>query len=128
MEIKSSNSSTILKFSDINGNYFRVSIINIDYSATIIVWGYTDTDGLVDLFESMSKNWRGWDDDKMWWNSIGCNFSITCKNDKKGHITMSIQISNDKDQMESWDLKTELVVDSCQLDLIAKEAKEFFKI
>ena len=126
MEIKSSHSGTILRFSEIDGDYFHVSIENPIFSGTVRAWGYTDAHGLVRLFDSLAKDWKGWNGNRDW-ETIEGEFKISCSHDGLGHIRMSVEIQQDFGSDEPWKLKAGLIVDAMQLDQIAKDAKNLFQ-
>jgi Family of unknown function (DUF6228) len=124
--IKSSESDTHLRFSAIQGDYFNANLASHCYSATVRVWAYTDQHGLADLFEALAVSWRGWTGEKKWVSLEG-EFSITCTHDKLGHIKLDIEMHQDFGTPESWRLKASIIVDAGQLEVIAKDARKFFK-
>ena len=126
MEIKSAESDTNLRFSDIQGDYFLASLAGHNFSATVRVWAYTDPHGLDNLFQTMATSWRGWDGEKKW-SSIEGEFAISCTHDKLGHIMFDIEMKQDFGTPETWHLKVHIVVEAGQLEAIAKEAKKFFR-
>lgn len=126
MEIKSAHSGACLRFSNIEGDYFHVSLKSPEYSGTVRVWAYTDANGLVGLFESLARDWRGWSDERTW-SSIEGEFAIACAHDKLGHITLNVTIHQDFGGSEPWRLRASIVVDAGQLETIANNAKQFFK-
>ena len=126
MQIKSAESDTYLRFSDIQGDYFLASLAGHNYSANMRVWAYTDPHGLANLFGSMAASWRGWDGEKKW-SSIEGEFSISCTHDQLGHITLDIEMKQDFGTPEAWRLKVRIVVDAGQLEAIAGQARKFFK-
>jgi hypothetical protein len=126
MEIKSAESDTRLRLSDLQGDYFLGNLTGRNYSATVRIWAYTDAHGLVDLLEGMAVSWRGWSGEKKW-SSIEGEFSISCTHDKLGHISLDIEMQQDFGTPEAWRLKATLLIDAGQLEAIAKDAKMFFK-
>lgn len=125
-EIKSAHSASRIRFFGIERDYFCVEMTNPEYSGAVRVWAYTDAHGLADLFASIAENWKGWLGEKKW-SSIEGEFSIIATSDKLGHISLVIEMHHDFGATEPWCLKATVVVDSGQLDAIAKEAKDFFK-
>ncbi len=125
MEIKSAHSATCLRFSDIQGEYFYASLVSPEFSGSVRVWAYTDSQWLAALFTEMAENWQGWKEE-LKWSSIEEEFTITCTHDKLGHITLYVEMHHDFGSLEPWRLKASLVVDAGQLETISKDAKKFF--
>lgn len=78
----------------------------------------------LELFESIEKDWNGWNGEKSWGSMEG-EFDICAISDKTGHITLKARI-NSGHYVPSARLETELVVEAGQVEGIAKKAKGFF--
>jgi len=126
IEIKSTQSNTTLTLFSLEGEFFYAKISNLAFSGTVRVSTYTDPMGISNLFKEMATEWAGWDKEKKW-SSIEGGFSITCKHDKLGHITIEINMDKDDGSPEPWRLTTNLVLEAGQLDEISNSVKIFFE-
>ena len=122
--IKSADTSATLTFCDKEGEYFAVVYESPSVSVRRRVWGYTDCPLLVELFQSVAKEWKGWSGQKEW-KSIEGEFSLSATSDKLGHVLLYI-CSNEFDGTEMWELKVQLALDASQTENIAKRISEFF--
>jgi hypothetical protein len=65
--IKSTDSAATLVLSDKLGDYFTASYQSPDLCASATIWGdYTECKALVNLFESIAKDWQGWEGERAW--------------------------------------------------------------
>lgn len=125
MEIKSAHSNTCLRFHSIEDDYFRASLTGIACSGEVRIWADPYVHGTDGVFESLAQDWRGWVGDRHW-SSVEGEFLLNCRHDGLGHITFDIKMIQGCGTCEPWQLNACLVVDACQLDSIAKDAKKFF--
>lgn len=114
----------MLTFSEHDGDYF---LITYESSAVKIhkrVWGYTDCEFLVNLFEFIAKEWKGWKGTQEW-ASIEGEFSISATCDNLGHVMLAITIK-EHDGPERWNSEVSLGIDAGQTEIIAKKVRQFF--
>lgn len=126
MEINSAQSSASLRFFAVEGDYFHCTLCGPKYSGTLRVWGYTDSEGLANLFEAFTSDWKRWPKERTWSSTEG-ELAITCSHDNLGHINLSVRMHHDFGTGEPWRLSASIVVDATQMDGIANDARRFFK-
>ncbi len=124
MEIRSCHGRRGLRFHSRRGDYFHASVEGDGPSASVRVWGYTDCHLLVDLFESIAHDWRGWQGERSW-SSIEDEFRIGATTDKAGHVTLSVVLAH-CDGMDDWRLSVPVFTEAGQLEKIAREVARFF--
>jgi hypothetical protein len=121
--IKSAKGRRSLIFSNRSGDYFDVELAGDAVSAKKRVWGYTDTDFLAGLFESIARDWKGWDGERQW-AAIEGDLSISASSDKLGHIRLAVVIRNN-DLEDDWQLDVPIFLDAGGLDNIASNVRRF---
>lgn len=121
LQLTSSNSDVTVKFSDIDGDYFRVSVLASDHSAARRVFAYTDAAGIARMFSEAAREWKGWSGAKVW-ESIEGELRFELRIDRLGHVTLGIRIRSDPDRADPWRLDAELGLDAGQLDGVARAA------
>ena len=124
LAIKSTKGGRTLSFNNRKGDHFDAEISGDSISAKKKVWGHTDTRLLIDLFESLAKDWKGWEGERQW-ASIEGDLRLTATCDRWGHIQIEVYFHNN-DPDDDWALSAPIFVDAGSLDLLAKEAKGFF--
>ncbi len=123
--IKCASTATRLRFFGVEGDYFHAELSNPEFHGATRIWGYKDYSlHLAELFESMAMNWQGWKD-KQEWSSIEGDLHVTCTSDSVGHVFMTVELNNQL-SANPFFLKTTLVLEAGQLELLAKEAGRFF--
>lgn len=65
-EIRSCRGTRSLRFHNRNGDYFAASIDGPSPQATKCIYGYTDCEFLVQLFELIASDWKGWERERTW--------------------------------------------------------------
>jgi len=60
MRFTSSNSDVCIEFSDVESDYFRLSVKEDDHLASRRVYAYTDGAGIVRLFADAARECRDW--------------------------------------------------------------------
>ena len=110
-------------FSNRNGDYFDVELIGDAVTAKKQIWGYTYTEFLGGLFESIARDWKGWDGERDW-ASIEGDLTISASSDKLGHIRLDVAVRNN-DFENDWKLDAPIYLDAGGLDRIASEVKRF---
>jgi hypothetical protein len=124
IEIRSCHGRRSLRFHSRCGDYFHASIEGDGPSASVRVWGYTDCHLLVDLFDSIARDWRGWQGLRSW-SSIEGEFRIDASTDKAGHVTLSVVLAP-CDGLDDWRLSVPIFTEAGQLEKIAREVACFF--
>jgi len=103
---------------DLSLDHFVVTVSNTGLNASSRVDAYM-SEGIVELFEDIAKNWRGWKGEK----SAGTSdFGLNCTSDMLGHTFMSVTLTS---QVNNWDVEMTLRLDAGQLDDVAKKFKDF---
>jgi len=103
--------------------YYEVQVSGPNVSARQQVYGYAGT-GLLELFESLAQNWKGWDGEKLW-SSLEGEFSLSATADRLGHVWLGYRLRGD-DRGDTWELKGSLLLEAGQLDAIAREMRAFW--
>jgi hypothetical protein len=116
-----SNSDVYLEFSDVEDDYFRVSVKAHDHSASRRVYAYTDGTAIARLFADAAREWKGWVEAKVW-ESIEGEFRIALTSDRLGHVTVAVRVRSDPGGSDRWQLEAEIGLDAGQLEGVAKEA------
>jgi len=125
LQIKSTESDALLEFSDLSGDYFKVSLRSGSHFAIRKVYAYTDAKGIAALFQEAATEWRGWSGTKKW-ASIEGEFELELKSDKTGHVTLTTKINHDCGNSDPWRLESTLLIEAGQLENIAKRANQHF--
>ena len=123
--IKSTSDGRSLRFSDRSGDRYRVSLDGDEITATTTVWGYSDSDFLVQLFTYIAKNWKGWDGEKQW-SSIESDLMLIATSDNLGHITLEVSICKNHPDND-WSISAPVHLDAGGLDKIASDVSAFFR-
>ncbi|WP_316367281.1 DUF6228 family protein [Candidatus Thiodiazotropha sp. CDECU1] len=123
--IKSTSTSATLIFREREGDYFSIVYDSPAVKIQKRVWGYTDCQALVGLFQSLAQDWKGWEGVREW-SSIEGEFGLSASSDNLGHIELSISFA-EFDAPEEWSAKVCLLLDSGQTESIAKKVRVFFE-
>ena len=113
-----------MRFHSRNGDYFIASIDGDGPQAAVRVWGYTDCELLVDLFESIARDWRGWQGERTW-SSIEGEFHIAVSTTSTGRVTIAVQLAHN-DGEDGWRLTIPVFAEAGQLESIARHVAAFF--
>jgi hypothetical protein len=89
-------------------------------STRVYAWGI---DSLAALFEEMAIDWKGWTGAKEW-ESVEGEFSLSCINDGRGHITIHVKLLASP-YPDSWSVRCSVVVEAGQMDAVASQMKRF---
>jgi hypothetical protein len=122
LQLKSSNSEAEIQFSDVVEDYFRVSVVARDHSASRKVCAYTDARGVVKMFAEAARDWKGWQGAKVW-QSLEGELRLELRADHLGHVSLRAEIRSDSGGADPWRLDAEVGLDAGQLDSIAAGAK-----
>ena len=123
-EIRSADTSAQLSFSQKESDYFVVTYVSPGASFSRRVWGYTDCNLLVELFEYMAREWKGWDGEISWASPEG-DFSLIAVSDKKGHISLKLRLSQ-TDDSEPWQADVTLNLESGLMNNASHQIRDFF--
>jgi hypothetical protein len=124
--IKSSCSDRELVFESHEGDYYTVSLRGSDISAVRRVWGYTDTEFLVEIFDSLAKQTQAWAT-PVNWSSIESDFELEFKCNKQGHVFVDVIIRSFSGG-EEWKAQAVIQTELGLLPQIANNASWFFDV
>jgi hypothetical protein len=124
--LKSADSASTLTLSDIVGDRFTACYSSPEVTVSRRVWAYTDFGLLVDLFQSMARDWKGWDGERTW-GSIEGEFSISATADRLGHVSLSLGFTQN-DASEPWSVSVQLNLEAGQLERIARHVTALFGV
>lgn len=122
LQLKSSNSETEIQFSDVEEDYFSISVVAGDHAASRRVYAFPDPCGVVRLFEEAARDWKGWEGPKVW-ESLERELRLELSADRRGHISLRVQIRSPPGGRDPWRLEAEIGLDAGQLDDIATRAR-----
>jgi hypothetical protein len=122
LRIKSSNSEVEIQFADVEKDYFRISVVGRDHSASRTVYAYTDALGIVRMFADAARDWKGWDGNRVW-QSLEGELRLEMSTDRRGHVSLRAEIRSDPGGSDAWRLDAEVALDAGQLDDIATRAR-----
>lgn len=122
--IKSGNTSASLTFCERDVDYFSVLYESPAVKLEKKVWGYTDCDFLVNFFEFIAKEWKGWQEPQAW-TSIEGELELTATSDNLGHVMLNVKVS-EFDGPEVWSSSVNLGLDASQTESGAKSVRAFF--
>jgi hypothetical protein len=77
-----------------------------------------------DLFESMARDWRGWDGQRTL-ASLEGQLEISCGADRLGHVSVRVELSGDP-LGSDWRAADTIYIEAGQLDELALQAREYF--
>jgi hypothetical protein len=124
--IKSTNSPARLEFCEKENDYFSVVFTSPAVTGKLSVWGYTDCEYLVQFFQAIANEWRGWKGIKEW-ASIEGEFRLEAESDNLGHVILTVHL-NDPSEPEPWSAKLSLGLEVNQLEEISKSMSQFFAV
>ncbi|MEO1068124.1 MAG: DUF6228 family protein [Cyanobacteria bacterium J06638_6] len=127
IQLKSSNSDVVLKFSDVSGDYFQVALDACDHSASRQVYAYTDPWGIARLFSTAAKQWKGWEGHRVW-ESLEGELRLDLSIDRLGHVTLEVRIQSDPGGPDPWEHRAELTLEAGQLAAIARAMVLFWSV
>src|SRR2546425_9319376 len=121
LRLKSSNSDVAMEFSNVDGDYFRVSVVARDHSAIRPVYAYTDAHGIARLFAEAARDSNGWHGPKVW-ESLEGELRMELTMDRLGHVALRVRIRSDAGGRDPWEHDAELALEAGQLEAIARDA------
>lgn len=122
LQLKSSSSETEIQFYDVEDDSFSIAVVAHDHAASRRAHAYTDALGVVRLFEDAARDWKGWEGGKVW-ESLDGELRLELSADRRGHISLCVQIRCTPGGRDPWQLEAEVTLDAGQLDDIAARAK-----
>ncbi len=122
--IKSGNTAASLTFCERDGDCFTIVYESPTVKIIKRVWGYIDCDFLVNLFQFIASEWKGWEGSQEW-ASIEGEFGVSATCDKLGHVMLALTI-REFEGPEVWEVKVQLGIDSGQTESIANNVGAFF--
>lgn len=78
---------------------------------------------LIEFFEAMKKDWRGWDGVREWSSAEG-EFAISATSDWLGHVLLQVAF---KPVYPSWSVNVRLTLDVSQIDSLPQHLRLFFQ-
>ena len=122
--IKSTAGRRVLRFHDLDGDYFRVSVEGDGPQVTKGIYAYTDSSGVADLFEACARDWTGWTDERSW-QSIEGDLRLDVLSSRTGQVTIKVCI-RDTGGTEDWLVRVPIFTEAGALDGIAHQCRSFF--
>jgi hypothetical protein len=125
VEIRSSRGRRSLRFHSRSGDSFAASIEGDGPQATKSIWGYTDCAFLVQLFESIAGDWKGWQGERSW-ESIEHDLRLAITSSSTGRITILVTL-RDYHEEQDWEFTIPIFTEAGQLESIARQVGAFFR-
>ena len=119
-KLKSISENKCLFLRLIDPEYMQVKIEGQNASIFHKVFLYTDIDSLKDFFNEMADNWKGWKSERKW-SSIEGDILIIATCSLTGTINLSIKLVHNLGCDDWWEFQTIFVVESGQLEDLAKQ-------
>lgn len=88
------------------------------------IWGFTDCWLLVDLFDSVARDWQGWPGERTW-QSIEGDLRVAFTSRSTGQITLSVNLRNNSGE-DDWQISAPIFLEAGQLERIAIQVATFF--
>ncbi len=124
LRLVSSRSDAVVEFSEVEGEWFRISVVARDHSATRRISAHTDEGGVARLFAEAARDWKGWKRPKVW-ESLERDLRLELTADSLGHVTLAVSLRQ-LGGSDPWQLEAEIVLDAGQLARIARDAEEMW--
>ena len=102
--------------------YFQCEVGDGSASARLRVYAY-DAGLLVSLFESMTREWKGWPGEKVW-HSPESEFEIRASADGQGHVTLKVILTL-RTPSPAWRFECNVPLEAGQLDGVAAQVRSF---
>jgi hypothetical protein len=123
--IHSSSSDRELRFLARNGDVFQVELVGRELTVAHEVSAYTDSKGLLALFEKLAAQvgpWRGAES----WTSLEGEFSLIATCSTSGHVHFQVELQGGPGAPEEWRASAGITSELGQLQSIAAAARSFF--
>ena len=111
-------------------DYLNVTLNAAGLRASTRIYNLHYGDGaesIPSFFEDIAMNWRGWRGEKRW-ESVEGDLKMACTSDPLGHINLEVELRSYAGDPFVWDVRCSLILESWQLDVLAREAKKVFQI
>jgi hypothetical protein len=124
--LKSTNPSSSLRFSNLNGDYFDFEVRTPTLTAKKNVYAYNPTHygQISDFFELLASFRTPWGDEKKW-ESLEGELAILATCNDLGHVTLKILLSNQQ-EADHWSVDTVVPFGFGSMPEFAKKASHFF--
>lgn len=103
---------------------FTVTLEARDHRGSLRVYALWAS-GMVDLFGYLAEHWRGWDGAREW-TSLEGDLTLSATSDARGHTFLSVELAPTMDVQPQWRLRSELVLETSQLDVLARDVRTFY--
>jgi hypothetical protein len=123
--IKSAHDGTTLEFSDVRGDYYRVSLTGPTFHGDCVVYGYEPASHLSGFFRDMATSWQGWQGKKEW-SSLQDELELAATIDSTGHIRLSVCLRSGPTPL-GWTLLAVLLLEAGSLEQIARQVEKFME-
>ncbi len=91
---------------------------------------YTQGGELVEFFEELARDWKGWDGPRAWDSYDDGNFQLICWHDRIGHVTIQVVLGVEpvhEWHEAGWTVTAQVIVDPGSLSVIATSLGHLFK-
>ena len=122
--LRSTQSDLRLEITNLRGEYLTARLESRYLSAGVDVCTYTDSHGLLNMLERLTRYERPWKDEEVW-EGIERDLVIGARCSSLGAVTFRIELRQFRGE-EDWRLTTELVTEMGMLPNIASAARAFF--
>jgi len=123
--IHSSVSDRELRFLARNGDEFQVELLGRELNVVLEVSAYTDSKGLLALFEKLAAHMRPWQGAESW-SSLEGEFSLVATCSTSGHVHFRAELWGQPGAPEEWRVSAGITSELGQLQSIAAAARTFF--
>ncbi len=114
------------------GQSFVVSLDlpGITASEPVFPGHYIQGGELVDFFQGLARDWKGWEGPRGWDSYGDGNFQLTCWHDRIGHVAIQVVLGVDpvhEWHEPAWKVTAQVIVDPGSLSLIATSLAHMFE-
>jgi hypothetical protein len=104
---------------------YRVRLQSPKMNAEVMVDNAPDGESLVKYFQTLNRNWTGWEGEKTW-RALEDEYRLSATMSNTGHVTLTARL-NVFSYLWEWEAKAELDIENGQLEALANEIRNFFK-
>jgi len=129
--IESASGAGAIKFLDrrpadveLPSEEFRVTVSNVNLSASGRIYADCGGSHPATLFSEMAERWRGWTGELVW-ESLEGDLCLRCTQDRTGHVSILVELHSGSMEW-GWSIRATIMVETGQLELIARRAELFF--
>lgn len=102
---------------------YRVRLESPKMSAEVFVDSAPYGESPVEYFQTLNKNWRGWEGEKSW-RALEDEYGLSATMSRTGHVTLTARLNV---YSYLWEAKAKLDIEAGQLETVANELRKFFK-